>query len=714
MILAFLLTVSASVELNLSLYKNNYYYKQLTSSQWPFYEALEYWLINDELKTGTCRMRLDSNNITLTKVAIRNLASYALGVDTRLLQQFRSAQAAWRYDHPEVFYVDFGKIEMCVVREPKEAYSITYGAISVDSFLIKQCHGEGVLDRQLKEYNKAVQKMVDSAKDKKTMREKVTAIHDYIANVNAYTYPYQAPNSTVTAFLNTTYGPLIYGMSVCGGYSSAFKVGMDKLGIESILIPGSATNSINLTELHQWNLVHLTENEDSWYAVDVTFDDTSNSKKYLMVNDDVIHDSHIADDNLDNSGVIFFFPTVYYEGINDWTTEIDVDKSLLVRYQNLSYNQLESMGYIWTYRYVYGSNKESLKIQEWKDYKKYLNGKYLDFDYQIHNTEASAVAGVQCGLVLVDVYNKLDDIKNGIVTYKNISESDVIRMSPWFISNKAISIADFLARPTITLVTPYLYPYWPGNEYDFRFTFSDILTPDISKGIESFDGITMNVSAISNSDNDGTEENKKKVGAEALKKSLWRNLRVLEDNKTIAFTFKSSGSYAHDSVRYFFNFHGIVSAITYLPPMSANILAEYRPNYGAQSECPKLWNNMYSVAGRPVLIADSNLDETDFTFEEDGKTQLLKGATTNDIALVATRRNGTGLDADNSAKFSALFDIDLKVYCKKHIKPGVGTKLTIQMPFPEGFDPADNADVEFEILHFYENGTIKERNTWEI
>ena len=58
---------------------------------------------------------------------------------------------------------------------------------------------------------------------------------------------------------------------VCEGYSRAFKVLCDELGIPCVLTEGSAKGSVSETPgAHMWNYVQL---DGSWYAVDVTWND---------------------------------------------------------------------------------------------------------------------------------------------------------------------------------------------------------------------------------------------------------------------------------------------------------------------------------------------------------------------------------------------------------------------------------------------------------
>ena len=104
------------------------------------------------------------------------------------------------------------------------------------------------------------------------------AVHDWL--VHNCVYSNEGNSLGRNAFYNT-YGfdpytaesALVYGETVCQGYSSAFMLGMAKLGIPCEMV-GSNT--------HAWNRVYI---DGSWYNVDVTWDDSGSTDKYFMKSD---------------------------------------------------------------------------------------------------------------------------------------------------------------------------------------------------------------------------------------------------------------------------------------------------------------------------------------------------------------------------------------------------------------------------------------------
>ncbi len=92
--------------------------------------------------------------------------------------------------------------------------------------------------------------------------EKIKKIHDYIINQTAYdqekakdaeqNYKYKS---------NTAYGPLIEKIALCGGYTDAMALFLEKMNIPNYRIA---------SENHIWNLVYI---NNEWKHLDLTWDD---------------------------------------------------------------------------------------------------------------------------------------------------------------------------------------------------------------------------------------------------------------------------------------------------------------------------------------------------------------------------------------------------------------------------------------------------------
>lgn len=91
-------------------------------------------------------------------------------------------------------------------------------------------------------------------------KQKIKAIHDYI--INNTTYDQNRSDNKVTKYSSdNAYGVLTENYGVCGGYTDAMMLFLERLGIKSIRIS---------SENHIWNYVYL---DNKWLHLDLTWDD---------------------------------------------------------------------------------------------------------------------------------------------------------------------------------------------------------------------------------------------------------------------------------------------------------------------------------------------------------------------------------------------------------------------------------------------------------
>lgn len=88
----------------------------------------------------------------------------------------------------------------------------------------------------------------------------IKRIHDYIINNTKYDSK-RANDNILDYKSNIAYGTLLEGYAVCGGYSDAMELFLEKMGIKSFKVASSD---------HVWNAVYL---DDAWYNLDLTWDD---------------------------------------------------------------------------------------------------------------------------------------------------------------------------------------------------------------------------------------------------------------------------------------------------------------------------------------------------------------------------------------------------------------------------------------------------------
>lgn len=98
------------------------------------------------------------------------------------------------------------------------------------------------------------------------------AIHDYMCKHMDYDRQELSAVNTSMEDSDNPYGMLINGFGICTGYASTFKLFMDCLGIDCIVVEGMV---YDYTDDHAWNKVKLGA---TWYNVDVTWDDPIDDK----------------------------------------------------------------------------------------------------------------------------------------------------------------------------------------------------------------------------------------------------------------------------------------------------------------------------------------------------------------------------------------------------------------------------------------------------
>ncbi len=93
-----------------------------------------------------------------------------------------------------------------------------------------------------------------------SVEDNIRRIHDYIINHSIYDSN-RSDHQIINYKSDIAYGPLIEGYGLCGGYTDAMELFLEKLGVKSYKV--SSSN-------HVWNAIYLNQ---SWYHIDLTWDD---------------------------------------------------------------------------------------------------------------------------------------------------------------------------------------------------------------------------------------------------------------------------------------------------------------------------------------------------------------------------------------------------------------------------------------------------------
>ena len=168
------------------------------------------------------------------------------------------------YDHPELFYLS-------------NKYSFKYnGRDVVYEITIK--FNSLVTDYQTNKakFDAELDSIVSMANQYSTDYEKEKAVHDYFYEVLSY--------DSNSSYNQSAYSALVNHQSVCAGYAKAFQLVMTRLGIPTYYVIGDSYGD------HAWNLIRI---DDTYYNVDVTWDNTTYSKyAYFNISDKEIGKDH--------------------------------------------------------------------------------------------------------------------------------------------------------------------------------------------------------------------------------------------------------------------------------------------------------------------------------------------------------------------------------------------------------------------------------------
>lgn len=162
-------------------------------------------------------------------------------------RQLAKAFFAVFQDNPQLFWLD----------EPY-AYSISEDSVNIRLYATMT---ESEYNKKLKQINAVINSLLSKLKKGMSEFELELYFHDYLVKNCKYLEESQNKKDPYSI-----YGCLVNQSAVCMGYTSAFQLLLSYVGIESVTVNGSNTDSG-----HIWNAVKI---GGDWYYTDVTWDDT--------------------------------------------------------------------------------------------------------------------------------------------------------------------------------------------------------------------------------------------------------------------------------------------------------------------------------------------------------------------------------------------------------------------------------------------------------
>ena len=151
---------------------------------------------------------------------------------------------------------------------------------------IKTARKRAIADQRIADREASLNQFVDSLIDNNNLRSlsvdmQIKFVHDYIVNNTSYDFD-NFKNGSIPSESYTAYGVFINHAGVCSGYADAFKLVMDKLGIDCYVLSGEAY-SFGSWGGHAWNVVKTSQ---GYRLIDVTWDDpiyqTANGREEVL------------------------------------------------------------------------------------------------------------------------------------------------------------------------------------------------------------------------------------------------------------------------------------------------------------------------------------------------------------------------------------------------------------------------------------------------
>lgn len=219
-------------------------------------------------------------------------------------------------ENPDIFWLD----GYSITTYGHSKYGCEIEFMILDDLSPEQC-------RQMRqELNSTADSIISQIPPDSDDYEKILFVHDYI--VDHCEYDHDGADSDDNGIWGTAYGCLVNGSAICQGYSEAFLLLMNRLGIEAGICSGKTFDTDEGSGGHAWNYVKI---DDEYYWLDVTWDDpTTNSEPmlshdYFLINDDILSKTRTIDSDQDFIPECTSLDNNYFVRNNAYMTEYDLD-----------------------------------------------------------------------------------------------------------------------------------------------------------------------------------------------------------------------------------------------------------------------------------------------------------------------------------------------------------------------------------------------------
>ncbi len=218
-----------------------------------------------------------------------------------------AAKIAFKYENPEMFYVDFDKMGNKCIKSDK--YRVILSCEEGENYYINGVSSKEDVEKMEQEIKSATSQIMDELKNLSSDYDKIKRVHDYLIETIEYTETENAHN---------IYGALVEKKCVCEGYALAFQYFMNELDINSMIVGGDVKYGDGtiwlLGDKHAWNYIKL---DGNWYAVDTTWDDVENMEyKYFLKGQTSMDIDHTVNQTM-REFLRFCFENFQYKVVED-------------------------------------------------------------------------------------------------------------------------------------------------------------------------------------------------------------------------------------------------------------------------------------------------------------------------------------------------------------------------------------------------------------
>ena len=280
---------------------DKYFYNQLEEPSKTIYKALE--TNKENMITGTYKIEFGN---TFSDILDSTNGQNELG------NYYQSAIEAYTYDNPDVFYLSPSKMYLNI-ETTTFGSSTTYNVFINNGSDANYFTDEFSSESQVRSAINSIEQVKNTLVSRRTGNtyEDIKMIHDYLVDNIEYDTSLSKDN------IYDLYGALVNRVAVCEGYARSFKYILDEMGISSVLVIGTGTNSRGETERHAWNYVEI---DGNWYAVDCTWDDPvvigggslpqGSKYKYFLKGANEFNQDHISSGQFTDGGKVFSYPSL--------------------------------------------------------------------------------------------------------------------------------------------------------------------------------------------------------------------------------------------------------------------------------------------------------------------------------------------------------------------------------------------------------------------